>query len=70
MKTIGIIGAGDVGSQIARLALTHGYHVVISNSRGPETLFDAPGRARVRGPRGHGRSTRRRRETSSSCPYP
>jgi predicted dinucleotide-binding enzyme len=38
MKTIGIIGAGDVGSQVARLALTYGYNVVISNSRGPETL--------------------------------
>jgi 8-hydroxy-5-deazaflavin:NADPH oxidoreductase len=38
MKTIGVIGAGDVGSQVARLALTYGYGVVISNSRGPETL--------------------------------
>ena len=38
MKTIGVIGAGDVGSQVARLALTYGYTVVISNSRGPETL--------------------------------
>ena len=39
IKTIGIIGAGDVGSQVARLALTHGYNVVISNSRGPETML-------------------------------
>lgn len=39
IKTIGIIGAGDVGSQVARLALKSGYNVVISNSRGPETLF-------------------------------
>jgi 8-hydroxy-5-deazaflavin:NADPH oxidoreductase len=38
MKTIGIIGAGDVGSEVARLALTYGYNVVISNSRGPQTL--------------------------------
>ena len=38
MKTIGLIGAGHIGSQIARLAATHGYDVVISNSRGPETL--------------------------------
>jgi 8-hydroxy-5-deazaflavin:NADPH oxidoreductase len=38
MKTIGVIGAGDVGSEVARLALTYGYNVVISNSRGPETL--------------------------------
>lgn len=38
MKTIGLIGAGKIGSQLARLAVAHGYHVVISNSRGPETL--------------------------------
>src|ERR1041384_2834667 len=38
MLTIGLIGAGHIGSQIARLAVAHGYHVVISNSRGPETL--------------------------------
>jgi predicted dinucleotide-binding enzyme len=37
MKTIGLIGAGHIGSQIARLAVAHGYSVVISNSRGPET---------------------------------
>jgi predicted dinucleotide-binding enzyme len=36
--TIGIIGAGHIGSQVARLALAHGHKVVISNSRGPETL--------------------------------
>jgi 8-hydroxy-5-deazaflavin:NADPH oxidoreductase len=40
MKTIGLIGAGHIGSQIARLAVAHGYNVVISNSRGPETLSD------------------------------
>lgn len=38
MKTIGLIGAGHIGSQLARLAVRHGYNVVISNSRGPETL--------------------------------
>ena len=38
MATIGLIGAGHIGSQIARLAVANGYHVVISNSRGPETL--------------------------------
>ena len=38
MKTIGLIGAGNIGSQLARLAVAHGYRVVISNSRGPETL--------------------------------
>jgi predicted dinucleotide-binding enzyme len=40
MTTIGIIGAGEVGSQIARAAISNGYNVVISNSRGPETLKD------------------------------
>jgi len=38
MKTIGIIGAGHIGSQVARLAVRNGYQVVISNSRGPESL--------------------------------
>ena len=38
MTTIGLIGAGHIGSQVARLAIAHGYRVVISNSRGPETL--------------------------------
>jgi predicted dinucleotide-binding enzyme len=38
MATIGLIGAGHIGSQIARAALSNGYDVVLSNSRGPETL--------------------------------
>ncbi|MFJ8582947.1 NADPH-dependent F420 reductase [Micromonospora sp. NPDC093277] len=38
MTTIGIIGAGEVGSQIARAAISQGYSIVIANSRGPETL--------------------------------
>ncbi len=40
MATIGLIGAGRIGSQIARLAVAHGHKVVISNSRGPETLTE------------------------------
>lgn len=40
MTTIGLIGAGKIGSQVARLSVKHGYDVVISNSRGPETLAD------------------------------
>jgi predicted dinucleotide-binding enzyme/DNA-binding transcriptional MerR regulator len=41
IHTIGIIGAGNVGKQIARLAAASGHHVLLSNSRGPETLpFD------------------------------
>src|SRR3970282_1232686 len=38
IKTIGLIGAGHIGSQLARLAIANGYDVVLSNSRGPETL--------------------------------
>ncbi len=40
MTTIGLIGAGHIGSQLARLAVRTGHDVVISNSRGPETLQD------------------------------
>jgi predicted dinucleotide-binding enzyme len=40
MSTVGLIGAGQIGSQIARMAVRHGYDVVISNSRGPETLAE------------------------------
>jgi 8-hydroxy-5-deazaflavin:NADPH oxidoreductase len=38
MPTIGFIGSGHIGSQVARLAVAHGYDVVMSNSRGPDTL--------------------------------
>lgn len=40
MTTIGIIGAGNIGSTVARLAVDAGHDVVISNSRGPQTLAD------------------------------
>jgi 8-hydroxy-5-deazaflavin:NADPH oxidoreductase len=40
VKTVGLIGAGNIGSQIARAAIASGYDVVISNSRGPKTLTD------------------------------
>ncbi|MGY0490222.1 NADPH-dependent F420 reductase [Streptomyces sp. WG-D5] len=39
-RTIGIIGSGLVGGAVARLAVDAGYKVVISNSRGPETLSE------------------------------
>ena len=38
MATLGLIGAGNIGGQLARLAVAHRYDVVLSNSRGPETL--------------------------------
>lgn len=37
-QTLGIIGSGPVGSTVARLAVAAGWNVVISNSRGPQTL--------------------------------
>jgi predicted dinucleotide-binding enzyme len=40
MTTIGLIGAGHIGSTVAKLAVDAGYDVVLSNSRGPETLSD------------------------------
>lgn len=38
MMTIGFIGAGNIGSQVARLSIAAGHDVVLSNSRGPDTL--------------------------------
>ncbi|MEV0454082.1 NADPH-dependent F420 reductase [Catellatospora methionotrophica] len=38
MTTIGCIGSGNIGGTVARLAVAAGYDVVLSNSRGPETL--------------------------------
>ncbi len=40
MTTIGILGAGEVGSQLARAAVANGYTVVLADSRGPDTLTD------------------------------
>ncbi|WP_329530406.1 NAD(P)-binding domain-containing protein [Streptomyces sp. NBC_01450] len=39
-KTLGLIGAGRIGGALARLALAAGLDVVVSNSRGPQTLMD------------------------------
>mgnify|MGYP004708330027 CR=1 FL=1 len=36
---IGIIGAGFVGRAVAKLAIKAGHQVMLSNSRGPQTLF-------------------------------
>lgn len=43
MTTLGIIGAGNIGRQVARAAVGLGYDVVIANSRRPETLRDLIG---------------------------
>jgi predicted dinucleotide-binding enzyme len=38
MTVIGFIGSGNIGSAVARQAVRHGYEVVLSNSRTPDTL--------------------------------
>jgi 8-hydroxy-5-deazaflavin:NADPH oxidoreductase len=40
MTTIGIIGSGHVGSNLAKAAIAHGYDVLLSNSQGPDSLAD------------------------------
>jgi len=40
MTTWGFIGSGHIGGTVARLAVDAGHDVVLSNSRGPETLAD------------------------------
>jgi 8-hydroxy-5-deazaflavin:NADPH oxidoreductase len=40
MTTVGFIGSGMIGGTVARLSVAAGHHVVMSNSRGPETLKD------------------------------
>lgn len=37
---IGLIGSGNIGGTVARLAVAAGHEVIVSNSRGPETLSD------------------------------
>jgi predicted dinucleotide-binding enzyme len=38
MTTVGFIGSGMIGGTVARLSVAAGHEVVLSNSRGPETL--------------------------------
>lgn len=40
MATVGFIGSGRIGGTVARLSVAAGHRVVLSNSRGPETLKD------------------------------
>jgi len=40
MTVIGFIGSGNIGQAIAKQAIAQGHDVVMSNSRGPETLAD------------------------------
>lgn len=43
MTTIGFIGSGNIGTALAHVTTAAGYDVVMSNSRGPETLADLIG---------------------------
>jgi len=36
---IGIIGAGFIARAVAAVAMKHGHEIMVSNTRGPETLF-------------------------------
>jgi predicted dinucleotide-binding enzyme len=38
VKTVGIIGAGSIGQAMAKQLVRSGFNVILSNSRGPETL--------------------------------
>ena len=40
MEKIGFIGAGNIGSTLARLAVDAGYELLLSNRRGPDSLAD------------------------------
>ena len=40
MTTVGFIGSGRIGGTVARLAVAAGHPVILSNSRGPDTLKD------------------------------
>jgi hypothetical protein len=40
MATIGLIGSESIGATVARLSVAAGFDVVLSNSRGPQTLTD------------------------------
>jgi predicted dinucleotide-binding enzyme len=48
MTTVGLIGSGNIGITVAQLAIEAGHQVVLSNTRGPETLTDTVAQ---RGPR-------------------
>lgn len=43
MTTVGLIGAGNIGGTLARLAVAADKEVLISNSRGPQTLAELAG---------------------------
>ena len=60
-QTLGIIGSGPVGSAVARLAVSAGWDVVLSNSRGPRSLHDLVSELGERARAAHPRRGRCRR---------
>ena len=40
MTTVGLIGSGRIGGTVAKLAVAAGHPVILSNSRGPDTLAE------------------------------
>jgi 8-hydroxy-5-deazaflavin:NADPH oxidoreductase len=54
MTTLGLIGSGRIGGTVARLALDAGHDVVLSNSRGPETLAELAAELGPRARAAHG----------------
>ena len=54
MTTLGTIGSGSIGGTVARLALDAGHGVVLSNSRGPETLAELAAELGPRARAAHG----------------
>jgi 8-hydroxy-5-deazaflavin:NADPH oxidoreductase len=43
MATVGLIGSGRIGGTVAKLAMAAGHPVILSNSRGPDTLAELAG---------------------------
>ena len=43
MTTVGLIGSGRIGGTVAKLAVAAGHPVILSNSRGPDTLVELAG---------------------------
>ncbi len=43
MTTVGLIGSGRIGGTVAKLAVAAGHPVILSNSRGPDTLAELAG---------------------------
>jgi predicted dinucleotide-binding enzyme len=43
MTTVGLIGSGHIGGTVAKLAVAAGHPVILSNSRGPDTLVGLAG---------------------------